>query len=966
MDAAMKRWDEYSEGVKKGHGAILKKMHPEDAPKRIGDSGTGSHIQTELERREKLQEHMKSANKILKQAGVLGYWREGDPKFKDGHTAESTIVKLMELEGVDEAKAKEILTMDRSRSIGYPSFTLSNNNANIRRYRQQAIAQQKHEKQAEAVKQMTGGESSISHDFDGGKVHVDYADNRIRIAHDSKPDRETIAKLKRNGFRWSPANKSWQRQITSNARDAVSQITGIDARKLIPQAKTGNTESDETDRHSASLAERFAAFWAVDVEIDRYDSRARDMSFSWSPHPTKGGRKAWKNIVTGEVRYQEEQPGKPMKEVVKPASELSPKYNADIRRRMMKSQGQKPGARTAPPKQSPAAPKATVPTTAPNTESPKPAATPAAATPKMKAPPSPTGHNAWPTGKPKPEADSDLAMKKSQRQNGSGVRGGAIPASHSVKKLQAGQEIHLMADHAGHAKGTRAVFHGRSDKIKGSLKVTINGMTGHIPTSKLGIKARDIGLSSGKAKTDPLERGRAKAKDIHHIDKQDFVENKHGVLVRSQSNGKGFLYHGGKLYQLGAGEYRDGKLLTNGKKIRERIHRDAAKMHVSGGGNLSASNFGHYEHFQDQWKNEGKGKSGLNPIPVRAPGQQGGKLPGSVAGKQTSTVSPQPESAEPASPIQPGPNLQPEFKDAYARGLEKMKARRRRNSEEDEDVDAKHSSVFNQPASTSSSPSRPNSSTADPWAGHDKSQFQPKQPEAPVNASVKNAIKSRESDQADESNKLPHAILESFPTSHPQLLQNIMSDVKHHHETKKVEANRHNQAWDSLAKFSGMGADRRMQSARDLKKTLATGGDSQSKNGIGRFDETLDYARKSYPWIFSGHDSEHEGQLMQFLGDGKIQPGAVHSPEFISHFWDTRQPEYHDYVNSVHSGETKYEPWKPEDWYTPEAGKEEHGGGQFDDRTPFSGRQNALVERFSAIWCENSPIGELTPGHQSQ
>lgn len=47
---------------------------------------------------------------------------------------------------------------------------------------------------------------------------------------DSKPDQETRALLKANGFRWSPRNEAWQRQLTNAARHAARYI----ADKLTP------------------------------------------------------------------------------------------------------------------------------------------------------------------------------------------------------------------------------------------------------------------------------------------------------------------------------------------------------------------------------------------------------------------------------------------------------------------------------------------------------------------------------------------------------------------------------------------------------------------------------------------------------------------------------------------------------------------------------------------------------------
>lgn len=45
--------------------------------------------------------------------------------------------------------------------------------------------------------------------------------DRLQILFDDIPDAETRTALKSNGFRWSPRNKAWQRQLTDNAERAA-------------------------------------------------------------------------------------------------------------------------------------------------------------------------------------------------------------------------------------------------------------------------------------------------------------------------------------------------------------------------------------------------------------------------------------------------------------------------------------------------------------------------------------------------------------------------------------------------------------------------------------------------------------------------------------------------------------------------------------------------------------------------
>lgn len=64
--------------------------------------------------------------------------------------------------------------------------------------------------------------------FDGGEIVRNLEADRLQILFDEKPDEETRATLKSNGFRWSPRYSAWQRQLTSNAEQAARRALGID------------------------------------------------------------------------------------------------------------------------------------------------------------------------------------------------------------------------------------------------------------------------------------------------------------------------------------------------------------------------------------------------------------------------------------------------------------------------------------------------------------------------------------------------------------------------------------------------------------------------------------------------------------------------------------------------------------------------------------------------------------------
>lgn len=61
-------------------------------------------------------------------------------------------------------------------------------------------------------------------EFDGVKLVQNTTLDRIQLLFDGKPDAETITKLKREAFRWSPREGAWQRQNTNNGVQAAYRV----------------------------------------------------------------------------------------------------------------------------------------------------------------------------------------------------------------------------------------------------------------------------------------------------------------------------------------------------------------------------------------------------------------------------------------------------------------------------------------------------------------------------------------------------------------------------------------------------------------------------------------------------------------------------------------------------------------------------------------------------------------------
>lgn len=67
-------------------------------------------------------------------------------------------------------------------------------------------------------------EPSTKAAYQGAEIVAAPADNRARILFDGKPSQEVISDLKKSGWRWSPSNGAWQRQLTANALASAKAI----------------------------------------------------------------------------------------------------------------------------------------------------------------------------------------------------------------------------------------------------------------------------------------------------------------------------------------------------------------------------------------------------------------------------------------------------------------------------------------------------------------------------------------------------------------------------------------------------------------------------------------------------------------------------------------------------------------------------------------------------------------------
>lgn len=187
-------WQEWRKRAKK---AIVRKIQPVKTFVSELD-----RYKADLAGMQRNHELMKACNIIIKRA-----------KGKD------CVPELMAA-GLSEENARKIITPNFCGRIGYAAFSLTNNNANMKRV-EGMIKTLEQKETAREINPVT------KYTFEGGEMVIDYDVDRIQIYFTNRPTSEELAAWKAKGlnsFNWSPSIKAWQRKITGNALHAVKYM----------------------------------------------------------------------------------------------------------------------------------------------------------------------------------------------------------------------------------------------------------------------------------------------------------------------------------------------------------------------------------------------------------------------------------------------------------------------------------------------------------------------------------------------------------------------------------------------------------------------------------------------------------------------------------------------------------------------------------------------------------------------
>lgn len=162
------------------------------------DSDAVEKLTAKVAALQELQERMKAANKIIKSSK---------------HSDEGKIYLLVEEMKYTPAQASKLLAPDYAGRIGYPSYALTNNNANMRTAKERLERLVKQQNTQDEEKEY--GDIKIVHNA---------TENRVQIFFPDKPADAVRTELKGCGFKWAPSNGCWQAFYSNRSKYMAERI----------------------------------------------------------------------------------------------------------------------------------------------------------------------------------------------------------------------------------------------------------------------------------------------------------------------------------------------------------------------------------------------------------------------------------------------------------------------------------------------------------------------------------------------------------------------------------------------------------------------------------------------------------------------------------------------------------------------------------------------------------------------
>ncbi|MBN6744673.1 DUF3560 domain-containing protein, partial [Acidithiobacillus sp. MC2.1] len=196
----------------KGFDLLEKAAYYERRAKGVNDYAISADDPDAVKKLRERVENLKSSQERMKAANAAIRKHQ-----KEGPEAQQAALERL---GFQPDRAKAILTPDVMGTVGFASYSLSNNNANIRRLEDRIQILEK----AQALEDRETP-------YAWGTVRENREINRIQFRFEDKPDEEVRNLMKSSGFRWAPSEGAWQRQWTGNAvyaaRDVIKKLDAL-------------------------------------------------------------------------------------------------------------------------------------------------------------------------------------------------------------------------------------------------------------------------------------------------------------------------------------------------------------------------------------------------------------------------------------------------------------------------------------------------------------------------------------------------------------------------------------------------------------------------------------------------------------------------------------------------------------------------------------------------------------------
>lgn len=184
-----KEWEYLS-----GYAKKIENLLTNEQPILSDDENAAELLQDKIERLEAEQAMMKSVNAYYRKNKTL----DGCPDLTAGQ------IKMLK---------REMDSRFHYEDKPFMSYQLSNNNAVIKSTKKRL---------EELLKVKENGTCERENSF--FKIVENTELMRLQLVFENKPEAEVRDILKSNGFRWSPKNACWQRQLTDNAKYSAEKV----------------------------------------------------------------------------------------------------------------------------------------------------------------------------------------------------------------------------------------------------------------------------------------------------------------------------------------------------------------------------------------------------------------------------------------------------------------------------------------------------------------------------------------------------------------------------------------------------------------------------------------------------------------------------------------------------------------------------------------------------------------------